>query len=304
MIVLCNSVIAFENDALKIWWVRVTLYWHSLPPIPHSLSLPLLYKAIIDHIFSLDDATEPFGEQAEVTMRTNFWGTLWVCHALLPLLRPNARVVNVSSFVSKKALDTCSPQLQAKYDFHSVSKTSFILNLILIYWGRNIHWYHYTSLQPQTSPSWRKSLFIPLIAAVALAEMKTMYLRPQQQNWKIKSKCMMSIAILVHTNATTDHRQYLEMKPLLWSSHAVINYCITRSFFCGVLKVPWYWALWGGAVLADGAVCYCCSAGKPSGPGVAKHSLWHNKGRVLSVHTTIKGNGQRQIYHTVFFTSV
>lgn len=178
------------------------------------------------------------------------------------------------------------------------------LNLILIYWGRNIHWYHYTSLQPQTSPSWRKSLFIPLIAAVALAEMKTMYLRPQQQNWKIKSKCMMSIAILVHTNATTDHRQYLEMKPLLWSSHAVINYCITRSFFCGVLKVPWYWALWGGAVLADGAVCYCCSAGKPSGPGVAKHSLWHNKGRVLSVHTTIKGNGQRQIYHTVFFTSV
>lgn len=131
MIVLCNSVIAFENDALKIWWVRVTLYWHSLPPIPHSLSLPLLYKAIIDHIFSLDDATEPFGEQAEVTMRTNFWGTLWVCHALLPLLRPNARVVNVSSFVSKKALDTCSPQLQAKYDLHSVSKTSFILNLIL-----------------------------------------------------------------------------------------------------------------------------------------------------------------------------
>lgn len=167
----------WKNDARQIWWVRVTLYWHSLPPIPHSLSLPLLYKAIIDHIFSLDDATEPFGEQAEVTMRTNFWGTLWVCHALLPLLRPNARVVNVSSFVSKKALDTCSPQLQAKYDFHSVSKTSFILNLILIYWGRNIHWYHYTSLQPQTSPSWRKSLFIPLIAAVALAEMKTIVLK-------------------------------------------------------------------------------------------------------------------------------
>uniref|UniRef100_A0A671LU56 Carbonyl reductase 1 n=1 Tax=Sinocyclocheilus anshuiensis TaxID=1608454 RepID=A0A671LU56_9TELE len=42
---------------------------------------------------------------AEVTMRTNFWGTLWVCHALLPILRHNARVVNVSSFVSKKSLD-------------------------------------------------------------------------------------------------------------------------------------------------------------------------------------------------------
>ncbi|MBB6682320.1 SDR family NAD(P)-dependent oxidoreductase, partial [Aequorivita sp. 609] len=50
-------------------------------------------------------APEPFGEQAEVTMRTNFWGTLWVCHALLPILRPGARVVNVSSFVSKKSLE-------------------------------------------------------------------------------------------------------------------------------------------------------------------------------------------------------
>ncbi|KAB5548959.1 hypothetical protein PHYPO_G00061670 [Pangasianodon hypophthalmus] len=60
------------------------------------------------------NATEPFGEQAEVTMRTNFWGTLWVCQALFPLLRPNARVVNVSSFVSKRSLAKCSPELQAK----------------------------------------------------------------------------------------------------------------------------------------------------------------------------------------------
>uniref|UniRef100_A0AAY5EVT3 Carbonyl reductase 1 n=1 Tax=Electrophorus electricus TaxID=8005 RepID=A0AAY5EVT3_ELEEL len=47
------------------------------------------------------NATEPFGEQAEVTMHTNFGGTLWV-----------ARVVNVSSFVSKRSLDKCSPELQ------------------------------------------------------------------------------------------------------------------------------------------------------------------------------------------------
>nr|AXS75743.1 20 beta-hydroxysteroid dehydrogenase [Rhamdia quelen] len=60
------------------------------------------------------NATEPFAEQAEVTMRTNFWGTLWVCHALFPLLRPHARVVNVSSFVSQKGLQKCSPELQAK----------------------------------------------------------------------------------------------------------------------------------------------------------------------------------------------
>ncbi|XP_036443683.1 carbonyl reductase [NADPH] 1-like [Colossoma macropomum] len=61
------------------------------------------------------NATEPFGEQAEVTIHTNFWGTLWVCHALFPLLKPNARVVNMSSFVSKWSLAKCSPELQAKF---------------------------------------------------------------------------------------------------------------------------------------------------------------------------------------------
>lgn len=39
----------------------------------------------------------PFAEQAEVTLRTNYFGTLRVSEALLPLLRPGARVVNLSS---------------------------------------------------------------------------------------------------------------------------------------------------------------------------------------------------------------
>uniref|UniRef100_A0A023GHC5 carbonyl reductase (NADPH) n=1 Tax=Amblyomma triste TaxID=251400 RepID=A0A023GHC5_AMBTT len=43
------------------------------------------------------DSTAPFGEQAEVTVKTNFFGTLNVCKELFPLLRPHARVVNVSS---------------------------------------------------------------------------------------------------------------------------------------------------------------------------------------------------------------
>jgi len=43
------------------------------------------------------DATEPFGEQAETTLRINYFDTLKVCEALFPLLRPHARVVNVSS---------------------------------------------------------------------------------------------------------------------------------------------------------------------------------------------------------------
>ncbi|GAU95913.1 hypothetical protein RvY_07438-2 [Ramazzottius varieornatus] len=44
-----------------------------------------------------NDATEPFGEQAEVTVATNFTGTVHTCEKLFPLLRPHARVVNVSS---------------------------------------------------------------------------------------------------------------------------------------------------------------------------------------------------------------
>jgi len=44
-----------------------------------------------------EKATEPFGEQAEVTVRVNFTNTLEVCQELFPLLRRNVRVVNVSS---------------------------------------------------------------------------------------------------------------------------------------------------------------------------------------------------------------
>ncbi|XP_055353649.1 carbonyl reductase [NADPH] 1-like [Paramacrobiotus metropolitanus] len=44
-----------------------------------------------------NDATESFGEQAEVTIATNFFGLLDVCDVMFPILRPSARVVNVSS---------------------------------------------------------------------------------------------------------------------------------------------------------------------------------------------------------------
>lgn len=41
--------------------------------------------------------TTPFMEQAKNTVRINFTGTLNLSNALFPLLRPHARVVNVSS---------------------------------------------------------------------------------------------------------------------------------------------------------------------------------------------------------------
>jgi len=42
-------------------------------------------------------ATEPFGEQATVTLKTNYWNTKRACEILFPILKPGARVVNVSS---------------------------------------------------------------------------------------------------------------------------------------------------------------------------------------------------------------
>ncbi|KAA0203607.1 hypothetical protein HAZT_HAZT008224 [Hyalella azteca] len=46
-----------------------------------------------------DDAPEPIEVQAEHTVRVNYFGLRAVCNALFPLLRPHARVVNVSSAV-------------------------------------------------------------------------------------------------------------------------------------------------------------------------------------------------------------
>uniref|UniRef100_A0A1B6M714 carbonyl reductase (NADPH) n=1 Tax=Graphocephala atropunctata TaxID=36148 RepID=A0A1B6M714_9HEMI len=42
-------------------------------------------------------ATEPFSEQAEVTVAVNYFALVDVCEALFPLLRPHARVVHISS---------------------------------------------------------------------------------------------------------------------------------------------------------------------------------------------------------------
>ncbi|KAI8761708.1 carbonyl reductase [NADPH] 1, partial [Biomphalaria glabrata] len=62
-----------------------------------------------------NSSTAPFSEQAEVTNKTNFFDTLNVCEVLFPLLRPHARVVNVSSMASQMALNQCSSELKARF---------------------------------------------------------------------------------------------------------------------------------------------------------------------------------------------
>lgn len=48
-------------------------------------------------MFPRDSTEPPFAELAEKTVAVNYFGTLRVCEALFPLLRNNAKVVNVSS---------------------------------------------------------------------------------------------------------------------------------------------------------------------------------------------------------------
>ncbi|ELU11788.1 hypothetical protein CAPTEDRAFT_220349 [Capitella teleta] len=59
-------------------------------------------------------ATEPFSEQAEVTVRINYLGTLAVMKAMMPILRSGARVANVSSLAGSYAFQKCSKPLQSK----------------------------------------------------------------------------------------------------------------------------------------------------------------------------------------------
>lgn len=75
--------------------------------------------------FKVADTT-PFSTQAEVTLKTNFFATLDICHELLPLIKPNGRVVNVSSMVSPRALAQCSRPLQEKFRSDTITEEELV----------------------------------------------------------------------------------------------------------------------------------------------------------------------------------
>jgi carbonyl reductase 1 len=57
-------------------------------------------------------STAPFDEQAEVTNRTNYFGTLNVCKHLIPLIKDRGRVVHVSSQCGHYSFSKMQPSLQ------------------------------------------------------------------------------------------------------------------------------------------------------------------------------------------------
>lgn len=74
-------------------------------------------------------ATEPFGYQAEVTIKTNYFSLVNTCNILFPLLRPHARVVNVSSSAGH-LLRIPSKELREKFSNPSltVEQLSSVMN--------------------------------------------------------------------------------------------------------------------------------------------------------------------------------
>uniref|UniRef100_A0A4X2K9Y4 Carbonyl reductase 1 n=1 Tax=Vombatus ursinus TaxID=29139 RepID=A0A4X2K9Y4_VOMUR len=76
--------------------------------------------------FFLAGDTTPFPIQAEVTLQTNFFGTRAVSSELLPLIKPQGRVVNVSSMASLRYLKNCSPELQQKFLSDTITEEELV----------------------------------------------------------------------------------------------------------------------------------------------------------------------------------
>ena len=73
--------------------------------------------------------TTPFGTQAEITMKTNYFGTLETSKILLPIIKPNGRVVNLSSIISVSSLFQCSPELQKVFRSGAISEEELSLKM-------------------------------------------------------------------------------------------------------------------------------------------------------------------------------
>ncbi|NP_001088775.1 uncharacterized protein LOC496039 [Xenopus laevis] len=75
--------------------------------------------------FKVADTT-PFGTQAEVTLKTNFFATRDICNEFLPLIKSHGRVVNVSSMASYGALGRCSPELQKVFRRDNITEEELV----------------------------------------------------------------------------------------------------------------------------------------------------------------------------------
>ncbi|KAK0046293.1 carbonyl reductase [NADPH] 1 [Biomphalaria pfeifferi] len=67
------------------------------------------------------DESLPYGKRAKEVIKTNYFSNLDVCNVLFPILRPHARVVNLSSVMSQIGLNGCSEALRARFTDPTIS---------------------------------------------------------------------------------------------------------------------------------------------------------------------------------------
>jgi len=66
--------------------------------------------------------TTPFGEQAVVTMATNYHATASACDILLPIIKTGGRVVNISSMGAHMSIKKCSEEKQKLFKSDSITR--------------------------------------------------------------------------------------------------------------------------------------------------------------------------------------
>jgi len=68
------------------------------------------------------DSPLPFAEKAKKTINTNFYGTLNTLKVMLPCIKNNGRIVNMTSMLCLPALKKCSKELQQEFRSDNISE--------------------------------------------------------------------------------------------------------------------------------------------------------------------------------------
>lgn len=77
----------------------------------------------------MQSSSIPCGEQARETIKVNFTGTLHVCNIILPIMKKDGRLVNLSSQLSISALAQCSKDIQDYFKSPQLTEDQLVKKL-------------------------------------------------------------------------------------------------------------------------------------------------------------------------------
>uniref|UniRef100_A0A3P8TP79 Carbonyl reductase 1 n=1 Tax=Amphiprion percula TaxID=161767 RepID=A0A3P8TP79_AMPPE len=85
-----------------------------------------LSHGILDHSCFANCSRSPRFEGCLLATKTNFFSTRDMLTHFLPLIKAGGRVVNVSSFVSFRTLNNCSPALQQRFRSEDITEDELV----------------------------------------------------------------------------------------------------------------------------------------------------------------------------------